>query len=406
MLCTFHFDFPISFFPNSTTLDALKRVFKSLSRTERRYLKNYLAAFHSRGKNRALELVELMEAQPDMSYADMAEKMYGDRRSKAFLMLKSRVLEKTLETLSLSVNFQNNPTYQEDPAFFEQMEVRKEMIYATLLRRRGLEEAAIELIRKNIDRAARLGLTDLELHGYVLLRNMCQSPTEMRETLSPAVDAALEAYRTDLLGVEIMDASRMVEREQQVFNEVLNNFWATEIPRLEERLETHPSLRAQYYALFMKARLYEGREDHVRARETLGKLIDWLKAHPGISSRNRLGVPYLQLATVEMVQHDFAAARRAAEQARDCFPPQRSNYLKASIPLIFACIYGGDLATASQAITDIEKTKTPEYARGALTWLRYLDSCVAFCQGDLRRAYDALGDVNTLFSHKEIWNTN
>ena len=386
-------------------MDALKQVFDSLSRTERRYLKSYLTAFHSRGHNRALELVELMEAEPDLSFADIAERMYGDPRSKAFLMLKARVMEKVLETLSLSVNFQNNPTYQEDPSYFEQIEARKEMLHATLLRRRGLEDVAVELIKKTIDRAHALGLPDLALQGYVLLRNVSNSPEEVRSELNPAIDAAFEAYRTDLLGVGMMDALRMVQREQQVYNQVQINFLTQNITLLQERLGAHYSLRGHYYALYLEVMLYEGQEELAKAKATLNELIELLNANKGLSSRNRLGVPYAQLAVIEIITGNFAAARDAAEHARTCFPPERLNYLKATIALIFACIYDGDLPTAAAAVADLDRFKTRERMSNSLAWVRYLDSCISFCQGDFKSAMDGLGDMQELFSHKEVWNS-
>ena len=120
-------------------MDKIKKIFNSLSKTELRYLKNYLTAFHNKGKNKALELITVLEKKPDISQTDIARKLYGNPKSKAFIMLKKRLLEKMLETLSLSINFHNNPTFKEDPTAFGSIDLSKDIIYALILRRRGLE---------------------------------------------------------------------------------------------------------------------------------------------------------------------------------------------------------------------------------------------------------------------------
>ena len=42
-------------------MDRIKQIYQSLSKTEIRYLKNYLTAFHNKGKNKSLELINILE---------------------------------------------------------------------------------------------------------------------------------------------------------------------------------------------------------------------------------------------------------------------------------------------------------------------------------------------------------
>ncbi|GAB4403525.1 MAG: hypothetical protein OHK0039_02820 [Bacteroidia bacterium] len=385
-------------------MDKLKQVFLSLSRTEIRYLKNYLSAFHNKGTNKALEFVELMEAHPEMPYSEIAERLYGDPRSKAFLMLKNRLTEKVLETLSLSINFYNNPAFTEDPAAFASIDLHKQMIYANLLRRRGLEELAREAYEKVVEQATLYAVPEFRLQALLTLRNLSHSFEEQQGRLKVEIDAALEAYRTDIIGSGINEGFQALSRGNASITPELRTVLNDAIEELSARLAMHYSLRAHYYLLNLRLVQLKDRNDIPASREVLQELIHLVADNVSLQSKNRRGTPHYQLAILEIKCFNFKTARQAAAEAMKQFPERKTNYLNAAVVFIFACIFQGDLATAHDVLEKLAWFREQQFRKRYVEIVSYLASCISFLEGSLRQAYDLLGEMSDLNSDKSGWN--
>jgi hypothetical protein len=385
-------------------VDRIRKVFQSLSKTEQRYLKSYLAAFHNKGKNKALEMIEVLEAQPDISQQEMAEQLYGNARSKAFIMLKGRLLEKMLETLSLSINFQNNPAFLEDSPSFEAIELQKNLMYATLLRRRGIEDLAREILLKCVKKAEDLNLPESKLQALVHLRNFSVSQEDVSSLYKQEINDALAQYETDILAVGIFDEYRVKTRHAFNTQEKID-FLKENIGELEAQLSACYSVRSHYYYLMLRVYLHELENDYAQGKESLEKLIQLVNTHDGLKSKNRLGSPYIQLSGVEMIGYNFIAAREAADRALAMFHPQKHNFLSAALYKLFASIYTGQLLDAETLLGQISWFREQERMKFAVGITEYLHSCMAYMHGEYRIAYQRLGEVSELFADKEGWNT-
>lgn len=385
-------------------MDRIRQIYQSLSRTETRYVKRYLTAFHSKGVNKSLELLKILEKQPDITQDEMSAELYGDPKSKAFIMLKGRLLEKLLETLSLSINFHNNPAFKEDPVAFETVNLHKQMSYALLLRRRGLDTLALEYFNKVLKRAGEAGLPEFRLGALVNLRNQASTRQELIHTYNREINEALEAFRTDIQGSGYMEEFRTMTMHQAAFNDETQAFLAESLPLLEERLADHYSLRAHYYLLTLQAYYFEALEDHTKARETLEELVELVETQPRLGSKNRMGTPYIRLAAVEMLGFRFEPAALAVERALKIIPPQKGNYLSASIYGIMAYLYLGKLAEARQMLSGVDWFRAQKRRGSRLDVISYLDACHSYLSGNLRAAYYKIGDVSELFGDKGGWN--
>ena len=389
---------------NKKCVDRIKAIFHSLSSAEKRYLNSYLTAFHTKGRNRALELIGLLEKNPDLTQAEMADALYGDPRSKAFIMLKGRLLDKMLETLSLSINFQNNPDFKEDPPAFESIELQKNIIYALLLRRRGLGYIAADLLAKCAKRAEALALPELQLTALLHLRSLSAESADGQMGYAEDIHQALAQYETDICGTEALDEFRALSRHYNAYDEHFNQFLREKTRMLEQRLDMHYSLRAHYYYLTLKVQLHEGESQVPQAREALEELIDLVNTHEGLRTRNRLGVPYLRLAGLELHNHDYQAAMAAATQARSLLPARKTNYFNASLYAIFASFYAGDLAGAQEILDQLAWYRKQTHRTQARDFIAYLSSCLCYLRGEPDAAFEVLGDVNELFADKGGWN--
>ncbi|MDX2249967.1 MAG: hypothetical protein SF052_24495 [Bacteroidia bacterium] len=385
-------------------MDRIKKIFFSLSPTEVRYLKSYLTAFHARGKNRALEMIEILEEQPESDNKSVAETLYGDPHSKAFIMLKGRVLEKMLETLSLSVNFQNNPAFREDPAAFEAINLQKNLIYAFLLRRRGLEEQAREILEKCAKMAEDLSFPEYKLLALINLRNFSSSEKEVVWSYKQEIEDSLEQFRTDVIGSGIFDEFRVLQADSTSGDEEKEAYLTQKTLELEQRLDKMYSARSHYYYLAIKVYLHEFREEYSIVKQVLEEMIELLHSHPGIGSKNRLGIPLHQLSGVEVRMGNYTAAIQAADQALGYFHPHKRNYLSASIYKLFACIYANNLPEAHKTLENLNWFQNQKHLDSLNGIVSYLQACVLFIEGDYRKAQRVLFEATELLSDKAGWN--
>ncbi|MEZ4826176.1 MAG: hypothetical protein R3C61_07755 [Bacteroidia bacterium] len=385
-------------------MDRIKKIFHSLSPTEVRYLKSYLTAFHNRGKNRALDMIEILEQNQDMDNRQMSEALYGDPQSKAFIMLKGRVLEKMLETLSLSVNFHNNPVFREDPAAFEAINLQKNLIYAFLLRRRGLEEQAREILEKCAKTAEEHAFPEYKLLALINLRNFSSSEKEVVWSYKQEIEDAFEQFHTDIIGSGIFDEFRVLQADSTSGDEEKESYLTQKTLELEQRLDKMYSARSHYYYLAIKVYLHEFREEYSIVKQVLEEMIELLHSHPGVGSKNRLGIPLHQLSGVEVRMGNYEAAIHAANQALGYFHPHKRNYLSASIYKLFACIYDGNLSEAKKTLESLAWFQNHKHLDSLNGIVSYIQACVMFVEGDYKKAQRILFEATELLSDKAGWN--
>ncbi|MEL7339412.1 MAG: hypothetical protein AAGM67_02920, partial [Bacteroidota bacterium] len=387
-----------------------KKIYASFSKTEVRYLKNYLTAFHNKGRNKSLELIELIEKYPDWDQAKLSQHLYGDPQSKAFLMMRKRLLEKMIETLSLSINFHNNPTFKGDPPAYESIAILKDYMYALFLRRRGLEKLAVELLERCVQKAEQFAMPEYKMLALASLRSVVTKQKELDEYLHPELEQSLTAYENDLFAGGIDKTFRLMTDQHPVFDAERIQYLEEQTALLEAKLAEQDSPRARYFYLNLKLQLANGKEDYQLSTEIYQALIHHIETNKGLKSRNRLGIPYLRLASIELYQEHFHKGLEAAEEALKLFPPRKYNYLQASICKLFACCYLGLFEEAEACINSLAyfiETPPKRHLRPvllALDWIHYFRSCLAFFRGEYRLALDLLGNVDELFTDKKGWN--
>ena len=149
-------------------MEDLRQVFIAMSKSEVRFLKQFLRAFQAHKPNKALQMVEWMEKDTYISREELALRLYGDAKSRAFLMLKRRLMEKMLETLSLCMGFSFAYTQSIPPDYFHEMQVCRYLQQVCLLRTLGLEELAQEMLEKGRKKAEEWDLPHAKLQTVLM----------------------------------------------------------------------------------------------------------------------------------------------------------------------------------------------------------------------------------------------
>lgn len=384
-------------------MDRIKQLYQSLSKTELRYLKNYLTAFHNKGKNKSLELIRILGKKPEISQDEISEQLYGDPKSKAFLMLKKRLLEKMLETLSLSINFHNNPIFKNDPNASGSIEILKELTYGMILRRRGVQILAKEIFEKCVKRAEALNLPEYKILALMHLQNISTSEKELR-AFGPKIKLAVKQFETDIKGGSIYDEYRILNTERTSKDANVIDFFNEKLPALKKQLDTCYSPRAHYYYLHMKGKLSKYQNDYLETKELYRKMISIVDAHRGLQSKKRQCSLKIQLSALEISYGHFEKARQVAAAAMEVFHSQTKNFFYLLLYRIFACIYSDNIDEALSLVPCIEEFANRNPKSRSVKIARYLQSCLAYINEDFKTAGYFLQQTRDLFADKDGWN--
>lgn len=385
-------------------MDRLRKLYHSLSKTEIRYLKSYLEAFHSKGENKALRLVELLESKEEVSQDEASRLLYGNPKSKAMLMLRSRLLERMLDVLTLSINLHGNPIYKEDPPLLETVQIFKMYSQAMLLRRRGLGELAQELLEKIAKQAELQGIPEGKLLALLQMRNLSSSAQDVGWKLKIEIEEAIDQYKQDILAAGYFDEFRVIYSGKTSSDPEKINFLKESTQQLEKELEKTYSVRAHYYYLDMMVSLHSLQLEVDSCRNVLQEQVDLVASQPGLKTSTRQGIPMLRLARLELMYGDFEAAYVASEQARRTFNSKRNNYLSASAYYLFSSIYTDRIKEVFEALQSLPPLMARKKNFPSTPIIQYLFSCAWFIMGDFKRAGAALEDAENLLSDKGGWN--
>ncbi|MEM6261440.1 MAG: hypothetical protein AAGI38_02955 [Bacteroidota bacterium] len=382
-------------------MDRIRKLFQTFSRTEKRYLKSYLTAFHTKGENKSLELVSLLEKNPEISQEALSSKLYGSPQSKAFLMLKGRLYDRLLDVLTLSVNLNHQAGRKEDEAGFNTISFFRTFTHALMLRQRGLNEEAEELLLGALKQAEEMKRSDARLLVLSQLRNLSDEHEKVSGAYRSQVEDALKAYGFELAGMGYTDEFRTLTSNKAVDSALFLPYLENAISHLKEFKDTGTYPRTRYYQLNLEVIQNRINGNYEEGKENLYELTELLELHPGISSRDRRGIPFLRLAGLELSTFHMETGYEAAAKAMEIISPRRHNYLSAAIYRTYACLYTDRLEEAAHHIESLKQF--PALDNTPLI-LGYLDLCRVYFKDDMFTANRLFAEVDSLQDDKSGWN--
>ena len=389
-------------------MDRIKALYKSFEKSERKALKNYLIAFHSKGENKPLELLRLIEKKPTISADILATKLYDNPRSKAFIMMKSRLYEKMTEFLSLSVNPGASKYNKEIPYFHDLIEYRKTMLTATILQEKNLKEQAKEYMEKAILLANKCNNPDLEIDVLLRVRASNFHIGKSFEEITLDIYNAIQRQERDINAVGIFNKFLALHNLRSSHDHKKVAFLESNIPDLEDALRQKYSPRAYYYLSMLKVHYFSIKEEYSQAKAATSDAVNVIRDNPGIRSRPRTSEPYFQLGLLELRFHNFDAAIEAYEEALRHLTPNRRAYIMTSIMQVYAYIFKGDMQFTLKKCQEIEEIFTEQHKEKLplmVDLLAYLKSCVYFKLKDYSQSWHLLQQVSQLTFDKEGWTT-
>lgn len=390
-------------------MDRIKDLYKNFSKSEARLFKTYLKAFHSKGENKPLDLLQLIEKKPHATPEEVAEKLYGDPKSKAFIMMKSRLYDKMLEFLSLSVN----PRMKKDQYSFLTkglIEIRRLMLAATMLKARRLNLLAMDLLEKALKTARECVCPELEIDILMRMMSLQIVKGEEFDRLCINLTRALAQGERD---VHAIISYQRFYTEHTLKTAATNDtekirFLEVSIPELEARLNQYYSVRADYYIHNLKAAYYTLIGDYEACKQANLHLVDLVKREQGLRKPARLSTPYFQLGMLDMKFHYYDQAISFFQNAAEYLKPESFGYFMTQLMLVYCHIYKEELETGEEILVkmgDIRESEVTKRRNSFLGLYTYLKATIFYLHKDYQEAYLTLQEITELNFDKEGWIT-
>ncbi|MFM2375550.1 MAG: hypothetical protein RLZZ165_647, partial [Bacteroidota bacterium] len=390
-------------------MNRVRELYHSMPPSEKRGLKAYLEAFHQKGESKAIEFLKLLDQDPDITQESSSQKLYHDPRSKAFIMMKGRLLERMIEFLTLSVNPESSKHHRDSPYHQNVIEFRRCMLFASALQERQLPAMALEHLEKARELAVRCNSPELELDALIRLRALDRSGNDRFEELSIQIQRALQQQECDINAMGLLRKFLTLNGSEIGGNDERIAFLEAHLPGLEESIRQMYSPRADYFRQMLRVHLcyltrrFEDGRGH--ARKVMQILVD----HEGIRSPMRMAEGWVQLGRLELQDQDYAAAMdalaRAASYQREASPAR----LTTSLLMLYCHIHLKDHSTAKGLVEQLKNGPSAKVMQqmpqnqGIFT---YLCACIQFELGDYKEAWRLIQECQDAGLNKDSWMTS
>lgn len=366
----------------------------------------FLETYHGKKENKLLELYNLLDKQPGISQEEAALKLYKDAKSKAFIMTKTRLVERMYDVLTLGSSISNNEAVEEDQAAYDYIDAQKLLVLALTLRKRGLSWLSRSLLKDNLNNP------EVVLHPSVRLR--------MLELLRMQLDKGMEDFREwEQIHAEIQLVQAQVRAENMLADylyqmnvmQSIPNFAKDRVIRfLEESLQKIENNREEYlltpHALYYFYRLHFGYAEMynnvAEQRLYLDLMVEICRQHPNIEDKNRRFLTLHRAGTLEVREGNYAKAVGIAEEAKPLALNRPVNHLAILLLEAYARFYQGDTAGIDACVLAAQNLSNKEHFNVYLT--KYMCCVKAYTQGDYKRFNQELSGLEPFFQNKYHYN--
>ncbi len=388
-------------------MDRLKSLYAKLTTRQKNTYKRYLDLFH-RGKHedKQQKYLRMIELNPEITSAEASKKLYGDSKSKAFLMLRGRLYERLIEFLASSLNTGLTKYDKEMPYSHDLILYRKHMLIAQVLFGMGASELGVAHLRNARNLANNCCATELETDVLLRLRGNFRTNDDSYQEINEALHRAQRASLTDVeaIGIyhgylhEYMNLSGIASEKLAYLQKHL--------PALHKMLEENHSIRGEYYFHLLSIQKALLTNDFEAGQRSALASIALLDKHTGLRTWQRRSEPYVQQGNLCLRFGHFTEAIGYLEKARKFTQPESMSLFSITTALLYALIYNGEYKKARKEMKTLEELKAfPQFQKrlSIIGMHTYLDACIAFREGRASDAWRKLQPITQLYADKRGW---
>lgn len=391
-------------------MDRLKSLYAKLTTRQKNAYKGYLGLFYKGepADDKQIQYLHMIDKDPTIDPHKAAERLYGDSKSKAFLMLRFRLYERLTEFLSSSLNTGLGKYDKELPYSHDLMQYRRQMLNAQVLFTMGLNELGVQHLRQARGLARNCCTTELETDALLRLRGNFRTNAEDYQEIEEALQAAQKASISDVQAIGVYHGYLNENINRSGRGQEKLDYLQQHLPKLEETLTENPSIRAGYYLNMLRIQLALLTNNYDLGKKNAMEAIRLLDEHKGMRTQQRRAEPYMQLGNLGLRFGHFEEAASHLRSAQGFFESESLPFFSATTGLIYACILGGDYDVARTEMKRLEALKAfPQFQEkhSIMGVHDYLNACIDFKEGKANSAWQKLQPIRQLYADKEGWGT-
>lgn len=380
-------------------MEKIAGIIRVLSKPEMKYLKNILLTFHGKGDNKLMELVELVEKKPEISQDEASLKLYGDPKSKAFLMTKSRLLERLMQVMQDGNRITNNPSVSNFERDYLHAYFLSGYSQCLMLHNRGAKEAAAYTLKDYLSHpqlsyfpSAKMMLHSLSQFVFHL------SPEEYNALANLNQQCLAEIRLNDTAKIFLTECGKISAPFQSVENYERLSFM---IQTLEAEFQSLITPYAKYCYLTIQSRFCEffGRPDEYK--KTVEQLVLLFEEHPILSSTNRRSILIVKLAFIKQQENQIDAAIALFEEALILAENYKKNFQAVLQMLMGVCIHGKQWDKAKEVYQMYHKNLSNIESKQKF---EYFYSCIYYVENNPKKFLQALSTFDFLWDQKDAYN--
>lgn len=378
-------------------MEWIRSLVQALTPRERRFFADYIKVYYGANADNYLKLLKLIEKNPEISQEKATRSIYGTTQTKAFSMLKPKFTDRLIDVIAMlpkSVEDEDGEFHQESAW------LKKCLIAAHELKRRGFHQLWLEMHEQARDTARTLGLPEYELEALIRLR-IHYSNTRDKAFLqvNDEVELALRKYLNDIQALGITDRLKFFRPAQEAAD-----LLAEQLADAEVAYRQTPSPRAEYLLSQARVHYYQLTGQLEKAAAELVLLHD-------LVTRNARGPVTSRLANISIRQANLALQlnqpEKAIAYAAQALPGTKKSFLNFQVAQIYrmlANFHLNDQAGVRDGIIALKGHEKATEHSFASAICNYFSSAMHLREGDVRGAWRALSDITGLMADKTGWN--
>ncbi|MFT4800255.1 MAG: tetratricopeptide (TPR) repeat protein [Flavobacteriaceae bacterium] len=380
-------------------LTSIHQLSKSFSDSEMRVLIKYLTSFEKIKLvlPKSLLLLDFVRADI-MEVNQLLQEL--DVTEDTLRKLAERLLDKMLETLTLELNVNRLGEYT--PQGRANIFVRKCILRASVLPKRGLYQLAINVLKKGIRTARKYELFVPLLEAlylyyqiYIMLYGD-KNPYKIQQEIKKYEKLRLLEIECNMLLNMLHNQYGFVSHKQ--FNK--DKYILELINKIS--LYTKNSARMMYYSFTFKQFLLENKGDYTKAINLLISFIDFIQENKIVYKKRDHGVLLLNLSNCYLSYGNYNEAILSVDEACHFFDSGGYNYCNALELKGYIYIYSNQDKEAEKVLNQLlAKTNVTEYLRYVYTFLL---ANILFIRKDYKQVLVVLSESVDLKQDKSGWN--
>lgn len=376
-----------------------------LSKSEKKFLYKYLEVFHGTKDNKLVDFVRLVEKNPTITQDEASKKLYGDPKSKAFIMAKAKLLERLENVIQMGSDIPNNEAVESDPEAYCVIDSHKVILFALNLRKRGLswfaKQILLEELKKphvQIESALRLRL--LELVRLNLDRGI--EELEELEELEEEIKLTKKKADLEILGASIIQKYKVLTSIHNYSKIAIEKFLSESISMYEKAKENLFTPLSHYYYLNIRTKYYNIIQDIKMEKQFLQEIISLTKEYPKLVDTVRKVFNLHYLGTTEISEGNYIAAIEYLDQAFESSKNRSENQLAILLAKSYALFYMGDMSGIEKCVSFCERLSNKEHLNILL--VKYQQLVLLFTRKEYKTFFQFFVELENLFQNKHHWN--